>query len=100
MRRTLPLAAILLVATACASAPSTERPYVPGRPEVPRPEGIESEGLAEVRDSLAAQRTEAREMENVLNFSPTELDALGGPTWYESAIFQPITSVLEFLKIW
>jgi hypothetical protein len=99
MRRTLPLCAILLLASACASAPSTERPYVPGRPEVPRPEGIESEGLTEVRDAIGEQRSEARELENALNITPTELASGLAPTWYETAL-SPFTSVLGFFGFW
>lgn len=99
MRRKLHPVAILLVVSACASAPSTERSYVPDRPEVPRPEGIESEGLTEVRDSLGEQRSEARELENALNITPTELASALAPTWYETA-FSPITSVLGFFGLW
>jgi hypothetical protein len=99
MRKTPALAAILLLVSACASAPSTERVYVPGRPEVPRPEGIESEGLTAVRDSIDEQRSTARDLENALNLTPTQLNALGGPAWYETAL-SPFTSFLGFFGLW
>lgn len=97
--RTGPCLAFLLVLGACASTPSTERSYVPGRPEVPRPEGVEPDGLVEVRDSLGEQRSEARELENALSITPTELASGIAPTWYETAL-SPFTSLLGFLGLW
>lgn len=99
MRTSPLLPAVLVVLGACSSAPSTEHAYVPDRPEVPRPAELETEGLAEVRDSLGEQRSTARELENALNIHPTEIASQMAPTWYETAL-SPFTSVLGFFGLW
>src|SRR5688572_23614021 len=92
-----PRLACLLLLGACASDPTMERSTVPDRPEVQRPEGLEPEGLAEVRNTLAAQRMEARERENTLTLQPNALSTTTETPWYES-VFGPFADLLEWLR--
>jgi hypothetical protein len=74
-----------LFLAACSSAPTTDRATLPDRPEVHRPEGAEPEGLAEMRETIAAQRAEARERDNALNFRATPMSQTPNTPWYEDA---------------
>lgn len=92
----LPLA---LWTAACSSQPEMDRPAVPDRPEVQRPEGVEPEGLAEVRDSLAEQRAEARERENATLITPNEMGTHPTTPWYAS-VLNPVFDALRFFGLW
>jgi hypothetical protein len=103
MRATALLPVVLAAAAACSSQPEMGRPSVPDRPEVQRPEGIEPEGLAEVRDTLGAQRAEAREMENATLISPNALSTHPTTPWYESVydtVGNTLGSAMRFLGMW
>lgn len=89
------LAGLLAAPAACSSQPSTDRPASPSRPEVQRPAGVEPDGLADVRDALADQRAETREMENVLLVKP-DTQTVNPSTWVEDVLTFP----LRFLGLW
>jgi hypothetical protein len=89
------LLGLALLAAACSSQPEYERPVVE-RPEVERP-AVEPEGLSEMRDTLAAQRAEAREMENALLLSPDTMGAEPAMPWYESILW-PIAEILHLIR--
>jgi uncharacterized lipoprotein YmbA len=85
MRRAIVLSVLLLAA--CSSAPTADRQELPDRPEVPRPEGVEPEGLADMRESLADQRAAAREHENAVVTKPNTLQTTSDePTWAQEAL--------------
>jgi hypothetical protein len=83
MRRAALLPTVLLLG-ACSSQPTTDRAVLPERPEVHRPDGVEPDGLLEMRSALAAQRAEARERDNALNMRAAPMSETGQP-WYEQA---------------
>lgn len=83
MRHAAFLTAALLLG-ACSSQPATDRAVLPDRPEVHRPEGVEPDGLADIRSQLAAQRGEARERDNALNLRAAPMSQTSDP-WYETA---------------
>ena len=85
------------LAAGCSSAPSMDRPQVPNRPEVQRPDGVEPSGLAGIRDSIGEQRAAARERENALNVTPNTLSTTSTTPWYETALW-PFAEVLHFLR--
>lgn len=85
--RTRHLTPLLLLAAACASQPSMDRPSVPDRPVAQRPDGLEPAGLTEVRDSISGQRAEARSRENAMLINRSDLSTNPtGPTWYETVL--------------
>lgn len=94
---TLALVVCLGLCGACASAPETDRPAVPDRPEVNRPEGLEPEGLADIRSSIGAQRTAARERSNALMMTPNELSTTSTTPWYETALW-PVVQVADLIR--
>jgi hypothetical protein len=100
MRGALLLTAVL-AAAGCSSAPTTDRPAVPDRPEVQRPDGVEPEGLADMRDSLGEQRAAARERENALVVKPNALQQTSeDATWYENAYSWIGNSVGQIAGFW
>jgi hypothetical protein len=92
----LPLAALLAL-SACSSQPVASRPTLPDRPEVHRPDGMEPEGLADIRDMLAAQRGETRALENATLVQPATLSPHSTTPWYET-VFSPFADLLYFLR--
>ena len=100
MRGVVLLTAVL-VAAGCSSAPTTERPQVPDRPEVQRPDGVEPEGLADMRDTLGEQRAAARERENALVVKPSSMSTttLDEP-WYDTALNWFGKSVGQVARFW
>jgi hypothetical protein len=99
MRGVLLLTAVLL-ATGCSSAPTTDRPQVPDRPEVQRPDGVEPEGLADMRDTLGEQRSAARERENALVLKPNSMQTTTmDEPWYDTALNWMGKSVGQFTSI-
>lgn len=97
MKNTTLLLTAALAMGACSSQPSMDRPGAPGRPEIPRPEGVEPEGLTEMRDTLSAQRSDARSMDNALNLNATPATQYSDQTFLES-IFTPIADAMEFVR--
>jgi len=104
MRRAVVLTVLCLAA--CSSAPTAERQQLPDRPEVQRPDGVEPEGLADMRESLGDQRAAARERENALVMKPNALST--SPTeasWSDEAmswaggIFSDLVGLLRFLRL-
>jgi hypothetical protein len=97
MRAAAPLLVVpvVLAAAACSSQPEMDRPSVPDRPEVARPEGVEPEGLSEMRDTLSSQRAEARERENATIISPNSLSTHPTTPWYDS-VLGTVESALRF----
>ena len=93
----LTLVACLGLCTACASSPETDRPIVPDRPEVNRPEGVEPEGLADIRSSIGEQRAAARERENALVLTPNELSTTSMTPWYETALW-PVVQIADLIR--
>jgi hypothetical protein len=87
----------LLVLGACSSTPSTDRPGSPDRPEVPRPEGVEPAGLADMRDTLGAQRADARAMDNALNVNSTSATMPSDQTFLES-VFSPVANTMQSIR--
>jgi hypothetical protein len=101
MRRTPYLLPLLLVVAACSSAPTTDRPQVPDRPEVHRPEGVEPDGLSAMRDDIGGQRAAARERENALVVKPNALQTTSmDEPWYETAIGWVGRSVGQAASVW
>jgi hypothetical protein len=100
MRGVVLLTAVLLAA-GCSSAPTTDRPQVPDRPEVQRPDGVEPEGLADMRDAIGQQRAAAREQENALVVKPNALNqtTLDEP-WYDTAINWVGSSIGQVAGLW
>ena len=95
----LPTAVLLLAG--CASAPTTDRPQVPDRPEVQRPDGVEPDGLATMRDSIGEQRAAARERENALVVKPNALSTTStDPAWYETALNWAGNSIGQVAGLW
>jgi hypothetical protein len=97
MKNAALLLTVVLAAGACSSTPSTDRPGSPDRPEVVRPEGVEPAGLAEMRDTLGAQRAEARTEENALNVHSTSATMPSDQTFLES-IFSPIANTMQTIR--
>jgi len=97
MKHAALLLTIVLAAGACSSTPSTDRPGSPDRPEVPRPEGVEPEGLADMRDTIGAQRAEARAEDNALNIHPTSATQYSDQTFLES-IFTPVADAMHWFR--
>ena len=95
MRAAALLSVVLAVLAACSSQPEMDRPSVPDRPEVMRPDGVEPEGLADVRDTLGAQRAEARERENATLITPNEMSTHPTTPWY-SSVMSTVSSALRF----
>lgn len=87
--------ALLLLAAACSSEPTSDRMVV-DRPEVERP-AVEPEGLTEMRDTLAAQRAETREQENALMLHSDSMSTDPTMPWYESILW-PIAELMHFLR--
>jgi hypothetical protein len=79
-------AALVLALAACASDGTAERPTVPDRPVVERPEGTVPEGLAEVREALADQRAEARARQDAVLVQPNALGTHPTTTWFDSVL--------------
>lgn len=99
MRGVVSLPVVLACAAACSSQPEMDRPAVPDRPEVQRPEGVEPEGLAEMRDSLSEQRTEARARENATIITPNAMGTHPTTPWYESTL-NTMADALRFFGLW
>ena len=93
----LPL--VLAVLAACSSQPEMDRPSVPDRPEVQRPEGVEPEGLAEMRDTIASQRAEARELENAAIITPNAMGTHPTTPWYDP-VLDTVSDLVMFLAGW
>ena len=87
----------LVLAGACSSTPTTDRPGSPDRPEVPRPEGVEPEGLSDMRDTLGEQRSEAREMDNALNVNRSSASTYSDETFLES-MFNPVADAMHWVR--
>jgi hypothetical protein len=96
MRNAALLLTAALAAGACSSQPTADRPGSPDRPEVMRPEGVEPDGLAEMRDTLGAQRAQAREQDNALNLTPTS--ATPADQSFLESIFSPVGSALKSVR--
>ena len=99
MRAAALLPVVLAVAAACSSQPEMDRPAVPDRPEVQRPEGLEPEGLAEMRDAIGAQRAEARERENATIITPNAMGTHPVNPWYDS-VLDTVSDAVMFLAGW
>jgi hypothetical protein len=97
MKHAALLLTIVLAAGACSSTPSTDRPGSPDRPEVPRPEGVEPEGLADMRDTIGEQRAEARTQDNALNVHSTSATQYSDQTFFES-IFTPVADAMHWVR--
>lgn len=99
MRASVLLPVVLAAAAACSSQPEMDRPAVPDRPEVQRPEGLEPEGLAEMRDAIGSQRAEARERENATIITPNAMGTHPTTPWYESTL-NTVSDALRFFGVW
>ncbi len=101
MTRAAALPTLVLLAAACSSAPTTDRPQVPGRPEVQRPDGVEPDGLADIRDTLGEQRSAARERTDALVVHPNELQTTTeDATWLETAYSWVGESIAQVIGLW
>lgn len=101
MTRAAALPTLLLLVAACSSAPTTERPSVPGRPEVQRPDGVEPDGLAEIRDTLGEQRSAARERTDALVVKPNDLSQTNDDaSWLETAYSWVGESIAQVVGLW
>ena len=99
MRASVLLPVVLAAATACSSQPEMDRPAVPDRPEVQRPEGVEPEGLTEMRDSIGAQRAEARERENATIITPNAMSTHPVTPWYDT-VLNTVADAIRFVGGW
>jgi hypothetical protein len=86
MRGAASLLVVLVSAAACSSQPAIDRQSVPDRPEVQRPEGVEPEGLTDMRNELSDQRGEARARENAAIITPNAMGTHPTTPWYETAL--------------
>ena len=98
MRAVVFLPVVLATLAACSSQPEMDRASVPDRPEVQRPDGVEPDGLADMRDTLASQRAEARERENATIITPNAMTTHPTTPWYES-VFNTVGDVLSFFGL-
>ena len=99
MRSAALLPVVLAVLAACSSQPEMDRASVPDRPEVMRPDGVEPDGLADMRDTLAGQRAEARERENAAIITPNAMSTHPTTPWYES-VLDTVGSALSYFGVW
>ena len=96
MTRATLLATAALLCGACASQPSTDRPTVE-RSEVQRPADVEPAGLAEMRDTLGAQRAIARERDNALNVRPNTLQTDAPSQGFLDSTYSVLDKALRLL---
>lgn len=102
MRSAFPVLLATVAAAAsgpgCASA-GPERPVLPGRPTVERPDGLVPEGVTEMRESLAEMRAENRErMDTALVRKTTLSETPTGPTFWDS-VGDALGSAVDVLSL-
>jgi hypothetical protein len=97
MRAATLLPTVVLVLTACSSAPSTDREALPDRPDVQRPDGLVPDGLTDVRNQLADQRATAREQENALMIKPNALSQTPSDSSFTDTLLSPFTGLWHLL---
>ncbi len=93
MRAATLLPTVVLVLAACSSAPSTDRSVLPDRPDVERPDGLVPDGLNDMRNSLADQRSQARDMENALMVKPNALSQTPTDSSLTDTLLSPFTGL-------
>ena len=83
MSRTAVVALLLLIPilTACASD-GPQRQSLPDRVQPQRPDGLEPDGVADMRSTLADRRSASREMMDTQLIQAEELDTNSG-SWFD-----------------
>lgn len=82
MSRPRLLTPLLLLAVVACGSDGPQRSHVPDRPQVQRPDGLEPDGVVEMRETLAGQRADSRAAMDAALIQSNELETDEG-SWLD-----------------